>query len=167
MEVILFPGFISPMFSESIVCIKLLREDEGIIRNVAWLEIGNLDGSGEDEDLNTETLWIACYLIDMAFTFLDTFYSFLSFQGNDYVFLIFCGRIGIVVGLEGKLGGIFVSIVIIHAIDISLSLVSLNAGVSGAVVPGDVFIIDELALALLIPDGAFGLVDAYDIDGIM
>ena len=49
MEVILFPGFISPMFSESIVCIKLLWEDEDIIRDIARLEIGNLNGSGGRE----------------------------------------------------------------------------------------------------------------------
>lgn len=79
MEVILFPGFISPMFSESIVSIKLLWEDEDIIRDIARLEIGNLDGGGKDEDLNTETFWVASLLIDMAFTFLDAFHSFLCF----------------------------------------------------------------------------------------
>ena len=49
MEVILFPGFISPMFCESIVCIKLLWEDEDIIRDIARLEIGNLNGGGGSE----------------------------------------------------------------------------------------------------------------------
>ena len=49
MEAILFPGFISPMFSESIVCIKLLWEDEDIIRDIARLEIRNLNGSGGRE----------------------------------------------------------------------------------------------------------------------
>ena len=91
MEVILFPGFISPMFCESIVCIKLLWEDEGIIRDVARLEVGDLDGGGEDENLDTKAFWVACHFIDIASTFLDAFHSFLGFQGNDYVFLILAG----------------------------------------------------------------------------
>ena len=37
------------MLSESIVCIKLLWEDEDIIRDIARLEIGNLNGSGGRE----------------------------------------------------------------------------------------------------------------------
>ena len=79
MEVILFPGFISPMFSESIVCIKLLWEDEDIIRDIARLEIGNLNGGGKDKNLNAETFGVACFLINITLAFLDALHSFLGF----------------------------------------------------------------------------------------
>ena len=90
MEPILFPGFISPMVSESVVCIQLFWEHKGIIRDVARLEVGNLDGGGEDEDLDAETFRVACHFIDIAFAFFDAFHSFLGFQGNDNMLFILC-----------------------------------------------------------------------------
>ena len=167
MEVILFPGFISSMFSESIVSIKLFWEDEGIIRDVARLEVGDLDGGGEDENLDTKAFWVACHFIDIASTFLDAFHSFPGFQGNDNMLFILCSRISIVVGFEGELGGVFVALIIIHAKDIYPAFVALHSGIGSAVVPDDVFLVDKLALALLIPDGALGFINADNIDGIM
>ena len=40
------------MVYESIVGIELFREDESIVRKVSVLEIGNLDGGGDDEKLD-------------------------------------------------------------------------------------------------------------------
>ena len=41
---LLFPGFIYPMVSESVVWMQLLWKDEDIIRYVVWLEVGGLNG---------------------------------------------------------------------------------------------------------------------------
>ena len=71
------------MFSESVISIQLLWENEDIIGDVARLEISDLNGGGEDENLDTETLWIACRFIDITLGFLEAFHAFLGFQGND------------------------------------------------------------------------------------
>ena len=150
-----------------IVGIKALREREKVVADASVTEIGNLYGGGEDEHFHTHSFWIACLLIDVALGFFHAFHPFLGLQGNDELTIGLMGCVGVVVGLEGELSGILVACLVVGIVDHHFLLLALQTGVGGAIVPGDVFLIDELALLALVPDGALGLIDAYDVDSIV
>lgn len=155
------------MIHVGIVGIELARKREEVVADASVSEIGNLDGGGEDEHFHTHSFWIACLLIDVALGFFHAFHPFLGLQGNDELTIGLMGSVGVVVGLEGELGGVLVAFLVVGVVDHHFLLLALQTGIGGAIIPGDVFLIDELALLTLVPDGALGLVDAYDIDSIV
>lgn len=154
------------MIYDCIVGILVCWEDKGIVGDPV-LEIGEPDGDGKDEELDAETFRIACLCVDKTTAFLDALHAFLGLDGNHILTFFFFGGIGVVVDVKGKLGGIFVAIFVVNAENLDFAFVALNTGIGSSVVPCGIFVIDKLAIALLEPDGALGLVKANDIDGIM
>ncbi len=155
------------MIHVGIVGIELARERKEVVADASVTEIGNLDGGGEDEHFHTHSFWIACLLIDVALSFFHAFHPFFGLQGDDELTIGLMGCVGVVVGLEGELGGVLVAFLVVSIVDHHLLLLALQTGVGAAIVPGNIFLIDELALLVLVPDGAIGLIDAYDIDSIV
>ena len=102
-------------------------------------------------------------MVEQTTGFLDALDTFLGLQCDVVTLFGVLDAVGVVVGRELKLGGVLVALVAMGVVDGDGAFLLLVTIVGDVVVPGNVFLVDELALLAFCPDGALGLVDAYDV----
>ena len=145
----------------------LFGEFEQLIADTSRLEFADLDGRMEDAQLDAYADGIARLLVEKHTSFLDTTDALFGLEGDGIAVLRVLDAVVIVVGRELEFGSVFVTLVRVSIIDGDCFFLALQTIVGDVVVPCNIFLVDKLAFLAFGPDGAFGLIDANDVDGIV
>ena len=149
------------------VLIVVARKTEQVVADAANLHVADFDGSMEDAHLDAHADGITVLLVQQTACLLDTRYAILGFQRDVVALLRVLDAVGIVLRIKLELRGIFVALVRVGVLDDHTVLLALQTVVGHVVVPSNIFLVDELTLLTLCPDGTLSFVDTDDVYFIM